>query len=95
MSCAAVTTSVQRGLGAGGVPPVLLVAAVRCARCPSCRCLQVKPEALGEWLLSKRALGYTLVGLEQTADSVPLYEYAFPHKTVLVLGMVRPRGQLS
>ena len=33
--------------------------------------------------------GYTLVGLEQTANSVPLQDYAFCAKTVLVLGKER------
>jgi tRNA G18 (ribose-2'-O)-methylase SpoU len=33
--------------------------------------------------------GYTLVGLEQTTNSTPLAEYAFPRKTALVIGSER------
>jgi tRNA G18 (ribose-2'-O)-methylase SpoU len=33
--------------------------------------------------------GYTLVGLEQTTNSTPLAEYAFPKKTALVVGSER------
>lgn len=33
--------------------------------------------------------GYTLVGLEQTTNSTPLAEYAFPKKTALVIGSER------
>ncbi len=33
--------------------------------------------------------GHTLVGLEQTSDSVSLFEYQFPRKSVLVLGNER------
>lgn len=36
-----------------------------------------------------RGEGYTLVGLEQTNDSQSLYEFAFPRKTVLVIGNER------
>jgi tRNA G18 (ribose-2'-O)-methylase SpoU len=33
--------------------------------------------------------GYALVGLEQTTNSEPLYDFAFPRKTVLVIGHER------
>lgn len=33
--------------------------------------------------------GYQLVGLEQTTHSVPLTDFEFPHKTVLVVGSER------
>jgi len=33
--------------------------------------------------------GYQLVGLEQTTNSTPLAEFAFPHKTALVVGSER------
>lgn len=36
-----------------------------------------------------RAEGYALVALEQTNDSVSLFEFAFPHRTVLVVGNER------
>ncbi len=48
--------------------------------------VEVPEQALLPWLESKRAEGYALVGLEQTADSVPLPSFAFPARTVLVLG---------
>lgn len=33
--------------------------------------------------------GYTLVGLEQTTNSTPLFDYAFPAKTALIVGAER------
>ncbi len=33
--------------------------------------------------------GYTLVGLEQTTNSTPLSEYAFPAKTAIIVGAER------
>ena len=33
--------------------------------------------------------GHTIVGLEQTTNSTRLCDYAFPHRTVLVLGSER------
>jgi len=36
-----------------------------------------------------RTEGYVLVGLEQTNDSISLFEFAFPRKTVLVVGNER------
>lgn len=48
---------------------------------------QVVPEALVSWLRRKRLEGFTLVGLEQTANAVKLPEFRFPRKrVVLVLG---------
>ncbi|ELU08602.1 hypothetical protein CAPTEDRAFT_220697 [Capitella teleta] len=41
---------------------------------------------LKPYLESMRREGYTLAGAEQTAQSVSLTEYAFPEKTVLLLG---------
>lgn len=46
----------------------------------------VSPETLPDWLRAQRALGYTLVGLEQTMHSVSLDTFQFPKKSVLVLG---------
>eukprot|EP00927_Polykrikos_kofoidii_P035060 TRINITY_DN29636_c0_g1_i1.p1 TRINITY_DN29636_c0_g1~~TRINITY_DN29636_c0_g1_i1.p1 ORF type:complete len:1823 (+),score=281.29 TRINITY_DN29636_c0_g1_i1:83-5470(+) len=37
-------------------------------------------------LVDLRSRGYTLVGVEQTHDSVPLDKFMFPKRTVLVLG---------
>ncbi|KAK9832125.1 hypothetical protein WJX74_000029 [Apatococcus lobatus] len=48
--------------------------------------LQVPPHLLAAWLASRRAEGYTCVGLEQTVASVSLPDYKFPEQTVLVLG---------
>ncbi|GIL43959.1 hypothetical protein Vafri_1516 [Volvox africanus] len=47
---------------------------------------EVKPAALLAWLERRAAEGYTLVGLEQTAESVRLPDYRWPAKVVLVLG---------
>ena len=47
---------------------------------------QVSPVVLAPWLRKKATQGYTLVGLEQTAESTQLQEYQFPKKTVLLLG---------
>lgn len=40
-------------------------------------------------LRTLRSDGYRLVGLEQTTDSVSLHTYAFPRRTVLVVGNER------
>jgi tRNA G18 (ribose-2'-O)-methylase SpoU len=51
---------------------------------------EVPPTALTAWLRAKAQEGYTLVGLEQTAESTPLQEYEFCNsKTVLVMGKER------
>lgn len=42
--------------------------------------------ALGNHLKELRRSGWTLVGVEQTGDSVPLTNYRFPAKTALLLG---------
>jgi tRNA G18 (ribose-2'-O)-methylase SpoU len=49
----------------------------------------VSPAALGPWLQRKAAQGWAVVGLEQTADSVPLQRFRFPRRCVLVLGAER------
>ncbi|KAE8818497.1 methyltransferase tarbp1 [Hordeum vulgare] len=48
--------------------------------------VEVPAESVRAFLQRKRAEGYTVVGLEQTANSVSLDEFAFPEKTVVVLG---------
>ena len=49
---------------------------------------QVLPPHLTEYLIEKRVQGYTLVGVEQTANSVTLEKFTFPKKTLLLLGYV-------
>lgn len=49
---------------------------------------QVKLASLREYLLSMRGQGYSLVGVEQTAQSKCITKYQFQRKTVLVLGCV-------
>lgn len=44
---------------------------------------------LPDWLSQQRNEGYTVVGLEQTAEAVSLTEFAFPKKTVIVVGRER------
>lgn len=48
--------------------------------------LEVREAALLAWLEKKQSEGYSLIGLEQTAESRCLPEYDFPPKCVLVLG---------
>lgn len=50
---------------------------------------EVSRNSLQKWLQQKAYEGYTLIGLEQTAESVPLQQYEFPRKAVLVLGAER------
>ena len=49
---------------------------------------QVKLASLREYLLSMRGQSYSLVGVEQTAQSKCITKYQFQRKTVLVLGCV-------
>ncbi len=45
------------------------------------------PEAtLPIWLARARGAGWSLVGLEQTAESTSLPDFQWPQRTVLVLG---------
>jgi tRNA G18 (ribose-2'-O)-methylase SpoU len=48
--------------------------------------LEVPESGLKDYLISKKAEGYSLLGAEQTADSVLLTSVDWPQKTVLVLG---------
>jgi tRNA guanosine-2'-O-methyltransferase len=48
--------------------------------------VEVPVESVKAYLEKKRAEGYWVVGLEQTANSKSLDQLAFPRKTVLVLG---------
>ncbi|CAL1534024.1 unnamed protein product [Lymnaea stagnalis] len=50
---------------------------------------EVMRPRIPEFLEEKRLQGYTLVGVEQTANSVCLQEYQFPKKTLLLLGNER------
>ncbi|XP_053399349.1 probable methyltransferase TARBP1 [Mercenaria mercenaria] len=47
---------------------------------------EVHETKLADYLQQKKQEGYTLVGVEQTANSVCLTEYTFPEKTLLLLG---------
>ncbi len=49
----------------------------------------MKPAALPGWLAEQKAQGYSLLGLEQTAEAVQLPDFSFPKKTVLLLGRER------
>lgn len=51
--------------------------------------IEVAEADLVQWMLHKRAEGFTLVGVEQTAESVLLPDFAFPQSTVLLLGRER------
>ena len=47
---------------------------------------EVKIAELPAFLKEQRGLGYTILGLEQTAEAVQLPGYNFPQKSVLLLG---------
>lgn len=47
---------------------------------------EVRRADLKEYLLTMRRQGYTLIGVEQTANSHRLEQYQFPYQSVLVLG---------
>lgn len=49
----------------------------------------MRREDLVAYLKAREAEGYTLVGAEQTAQSVSLEEFTFPDRTVVVLGWVK------
>ncbi len=51
--------------------------------------LEVPEADLSHWMVQKRAEGYRLIGVEQTAGSTLLPEFAFPPKSVLLLGRER------
>ena len=53
--------------------------------------VEVKPdyESMAKYMKQKKALGYTIIGLEQTANSIHLQHYTFPDKVVLLLGKER------
>uniref|UniRef100_A0A670Y1H1 tRNA (guanosine(18)-2'-O)-methyltransferase TARBP1 n=1 Tax=Pseudonaja textilis TaxID=8673 RepID=A0A670Y1H1_PSETE len=48
--------------------------------------IEVKPFQLIEYLEQKKAEGYFIIGVEQTAKSCNLMEYCFPEKSLLLLG---------
>ena len=50
---------------------------------------EVKPNDLSAYLKGIKQAGYTVVALEQAADSTPLQQYAFPPKTAILLGNER------
>lgn len=47
---------------------------------------EVPVSTMKVFLQKKKREGFAILGLEQTANSIPLDQYAFPRKTVLVLG---------
>uniref|UniRef100_A0A4W2IAL4 tRNA (guanosine(18)-2'-O)-methyltransferase TARBP1 n=1 Tax=Bos indicus x Bos taurus TaxID=30522 RepID=A0A4W2IAL4_BOBOX len=51
--------------------------------------VEVKPPQLIDYLQQKKAEGYTIVGVEQTAKSLDLTRYCFPEKSLLLLGNER------
>lgn len=48
--------------------------------------LQVKPHELQKYLFEKKNAGWSLIGAEQTANSINLLQTKFEKKTILVLG---------
>ncbi|XP_013360164.1 PREDICTED: probable methyltransferase TARBP1 isoform X2 [Chinchilla lanigera] len=51
--------------------------------------VEVKPAQLIDYLQLKKAEGYTVIGVEQTARSSDLAQYCFPEKSLLLLGNER------
>lgn len=47
---------------------------------------KVRPPQLIDFLQQKKAEGYTVIGVEQTARSVDLTQYSFPERSLLLLG---------
>ncbi len=50
------------------------------------RLIQVKERNVGAYLTAQKRAGYTIIALEQTANSISLEQYEFPEKVVLLLG---------
>ncbi|CAD5219654.1 unnamed protein product [Bursaphelenchus okinawaensis] len=48
--------------------------------------IEVKPQDLESFLQESKLKGFTVIAAEQTAASVPLHEFEFPDKTILLLG---------
>ncbi|XP_060720416.1 probable methyltransferase TARBP1 [Tachysurus vachellii] len=51
--------------------------------------MEVKPLELADFLQLKQREGYSIIGVEQTANSQSLQSYRFPEKTLLLLGNER------
>ncbi|GAB5578353.1 probable methyltransferase TARBP1 isoform X6 [Prionailurus iriomotensis] len=51
--------------------------------------VEVRPPQLIDFLQQKKAEGYTVIGVEQTARSVDLTQYSFPERSLLLLGNER------
>ncbi|XP_041506206.1 probable methyltransferase TARBP1 isoform X2 [Microtus oregoni] len=51
--------------------------------------LEVRPAQLTDYLQQKKAEGYTVIGVEQTAQSSDLAQFCFPEKSLLLLGNER------
>ncbi|KAL1785122.1 putative methyltransferase TARBP1 [Sigmodon hispidus] len=51
--------------------------------------VEVRPAQLADYLQQKKAEGYTVIGVEQTAQSSDLAQYHFPEKSLLLLGNER------
>lgn len=49
----------------------------------------MKSDELQSWLNDKKKEGYVVLGLEQTSEAVPLPQYNFPKKAVMLLGRER------
>nr|XP_033329687.1 probable methyltransferase TARBP1 isoform X1 [Megalopta genalis] len=48
--------------------------------------IEVKPHELSKYLLEKRDKGWSLIGVEQTVNSVSLLDMKFKKKSILILG---------
>ena len=51
--------------------------------------LEVPVHSLRQWMVQKKTEGFVLTGLEQTAESISLPQFAFAAKSILLLGRER------
>ncbi len=58
--------------------------AVSTQRWQPIRCCNV--ESLPNWIAAQRQAGYTVVALQQTPAAIPLHQFSYPDRCVLVLG---------
>ncbi|KAF5839255.1 Alpha/beta knot methyltransferase [Dunaliella salina] len=50
------------------------------------RLLEVSPRDVATFLQERKACGYTIIGIEQATNSIPLQAYTFPRAAVVLLG---------
>ena len=56
---------------------------------------EVPPATLETWLIAQKKQGYTIIALEQSADSVMLQSFTFPERVIVLLGREKEGVPLS